>query len=583
MRWTHVLALGAVASIAATAACGAPASKDTGTTSDKSTTDAAPAASAGLLPDAKGPAPEVTGAKKGGTLTVSYSTNPSGMDPSSQFYQDSAAILKLTNRSLTTFALRDGKSVLVPDMATDLGKASADGMDWTFTLKDGLKYEDGSPVKAEDVAYAVKRSFAQEELPGGPTYQNDFLKGGDTYKGPYKSGDTFAGVSTPDDKTVVIHLRKKFETLPYFVSFSQFSPIPKAKDTKQNYSNHPIATGPYMFKTYTQGTKLELVKNPNWDPATDPARHQYLDGYTFNFGVDTIKTQQAILASNGPDATTLNWEPIDAQFIDQVTGAKKDQFVNGPSSCTVAINLDTRKIPLEVRKALAAAYPFDQVRKAAGLTSLSAPPAHTLIPPQVPGALNYTLPGLTGTGKGDPAAAKKMLADAGKTGFELKFYYTNDDPIAQQTNLVRKQALEAAGFKVKDMGVPGKERRSLIADPKANTNMLQSPAGWCFDWPSGDAIFPPTVSSTVMKAGGTGWGNLSDPKIDSEINRISAMSIAEQGPEWGKFDKWLMETYLPAIPYYYDKGNFLFGTKVHGVVDDPNHGMPFLENIWVDQ
>jgi peptide/nickel transport system substrate-binding protein len=44
-----------------------------------------------------------------------------------------------------------------------------------------------------------------------------------------------------------------------------------------------------------------------------------------------------------------------------------------------------------------------------------------------------------------------------------------------------------------------------------------------------------------------------------------------------------METYLPAIPYYYDKGNFLFGTKVHGVVDDPNHGMPFLENIWVDQ
>jgi peptide/nickel transport system substrate-binding protein len=583
MRWTHVLALGAVASIAATAACGAPASKDTGTTSDKSTTDAAPAASAGLLPDAKGPAPEVTGAKKGGTLTVSYSTNPSGMDPSSQFYQDSAAILKLTNRSLTTFALRDGKSVLVPDLATDLGKASADGMDWTFTLKDGLKYEDGSPVKAEDVAYAVKRSFAQEELPGGPTYQNDFLKGGDTYKGPYKSGDTFAGVSTPDDKTVVIHLRKKFETLPYFVSFSQFSPIPKAKDTKQNYSNHPIATGPYMFKTYTQGTKLELVKNPNWDPATDPARHQYLDGYTFNFGVDTIKTQQAILASNGPDATTLNWEPIDAQFIDQVTGAKKDQFVNGPSSCTVAINLDTRKIPLEVRKALAAAYPFDQVRKAAGLTSLSAPPAHTLIPPQVPGALNYTLPGLTGTGKGDPAAAKKMLADAGKTGFELKFYYTNDDPIAQQTNLVRKQALEAAGFKVKDMGVPGKERRSLIADPKANTNMLQSPAGWCFDWPSGDAIFPPTVSSTVMKAGGTGWGNLSDPKIDSEINRISAMSIAEQGPEWGKFDKWLMETYLPAIPYYYDKGNFLFGTKVHGVVDDPNHGMPFLENIWVDQ
>ena len=70
MRWTQVLALGAAASIAATAACGAP-SKDAGTTSGKSTTTdaAAPAASAGLMPDAKGPAPEDPGAKKGGTLT----------------------------------------------------------------------------------------------------------------------------------------------------------------------------------------------------------------------------------------------------------------------------------------------------------------------------------------------------------------------------------------------------------------------------------------------------------------------------------------------------------------------------------
>ena len=128
------------------------------------------------------------------------------------------------------------------------------------------------------------------------------------------------------------------------------------------------------------------MKNPNWDPNTDPARHQYLDGYTFNFGVDSVKTQQAILASNGPDATTLNWDQIDAQFVDQVTGAKKSQFVSGPSSCTVAINLDTRKMPLAVRKALAVAYPFDQVRKAAGLTSLSAPPAHHADPAAGPRA-----------------------------------------------------------------------------------------------------------------------------------------------------------------------------------------------------
>ena len=54
-----------------------------------------------------------------------------------------------------------------------------------------------------------------------------------------------------------------------------------------------------------------------------------------------------------------------------------------------------------------------------------------------------------------------------------------------------------------------------------------------------------------IKNNGTNWGNLSDPKIDAEMERILKLSIADQGPEWGKFDKWLMENYLPAIPYYY--------------------------------
>jgi peptide/nickel transport system substrate-binding protein len=580
MRWANVLILGAVASLGLTAACGAPSTKSP--TASNGTGAGGPA-SAVLLPDAKGPSPEVPGAKKGGTLIVTYATAPSGMDPSSQYYVDTAAILNLTNRALTAFTMRGGKSVLVPDLATNLGTPSANGLDWTYTLKDGLKYEDGTAVKAEDIAYAIKRSFAQEELPGGPTYQNDTFKGGDTYKGPYKDGDSFDGVSTPNDKTVVIHLRKKFETLPYFVSFSQFTPIPKAKDTKLSYSNHPLATGPYMFKSFTQGTSLKLVKNPSWDPNSDAARHQYLDEYDFNFGQDTIKTQQAILASNGPDARTLNWlDGVDAQFVSQVNGDKKAQFVSGPSPCVVTVNLDSRKMPLAVRQALAVAYPWTDVNKAAGITSTSAAPASTLIPPQVPGWLDFKIDGLTGTGNGDAAKAKAMLAAAGKSGFQLDYYYSNDDAIAQQTNIVRKAAFLKAGFQVHDMGVTTAVRRKLAGDPNSPINMGQSPAGWCFDWPSGDSIFPPTVSSTVMKAGGTGWGNLSEPKIDAEISRILALPITGQGAEWGKFDKFLMTNYLPALPWYYDKANILFGTKVHNVVNDPNHGVPALSDIWVD-
>ena len=582
MRWTHVLAVGAVASLGLTAACSAPASTPGATTGATASQTADSKAAAAIDPTAKGPAPEVAGAKKGGTLTVSYSTAPADMDPSAQFYQDSGAIMtRLTQRSLTSFVNRNGKQVLVPDLATDLGQVSADGLTWTFTLKDGIKYSDGSAVVADDIAYAVKRSFAFTDT--GPTYQVDFLKDGAKYEGPWDNpetenpfGDTFAGVEAQGNK-VIFHLEKRWETLPYFATFTQVSPIPKAKETKnRDYGNTALSTGPYMIKSFTQGTELTLVRNPNWDAKTDPARTAYVDSYAFKFGQDSIKVQQGILASNGPDATTLNWDGIDASLADQVTGAKSSQF---------AVNMDSRKIPLEVRKAIAVAYPFDDINKAAGATPLSQTPASTLIPPQIPGWLDYKLPGLTGTGNGDPVKAKEMLKAAGKEGFELVYYYTNDDPsnVAQQVNQVRKTKLQEAGFTVKDLGVPNKERRTLIAKLDGPHNMLQSPGGWCFDWPSADSIFPPMVSSTQIKGGGTNWGNLSDAKIDAEMERILKLSIADQGPEWGKFDKWLMETYLPAIPYYYDRSNLLFGTKVKNVINDPNHGMPVLDAIWVEQ
>ncbi len=595
MRWTHVLAVGAAVSLGLTAACSAPSSSTPGSTGGNTgASGPAAGAEAALDPTAKGPAPEVAGAKKGGTLTVAYATAPSDMDPSAQFYQDSGAIMtRLTQRSLTAFIHRNGKQVLVPDLATDLGQVSEDGLTWTFTLKDGIKYSDGSAVSAADIAYAVKRSFAFTDT--GPTYQVDFLKDGATYEGPWDDpkrndqfGDTFAGVEAKGNQ-VIFHLIKRWETLPYFASFTQVSPIPQAKDTKtRDYGNTAVSTGPYVIESFTQGSELKLKRNPNWDPATDPARTAYVDNYVFKFSQDTIKTQAAVLASNGPDATTLNWDAIDAQFTDQVTGAKASQFINGQSSCVIAINMDTRKIPMEVRKALAIAYPFDDLNKAAGATPLSQSPASTLVPPQIPGWLDYKLPGLTGTGNGDPAKAKEMLAAAGYgpgKEFELKYYYTNDDPsnIAQQVNQVRKTKLQEAGFKVTDMGVAGRERRTLIAKLDGPHNMLQSPAGWCFDWPSADSIFPPMVGSTQINKGGTNWGNLADPKIDAEMERILKLSIKEQGPEWGKFDKWLMENYLPALPYYYDRSNILFGTKVHNVINDPNHGMPILDAIWVDQ
>src|SRR3954469_22647484 len=103
-----------------------------------------------LDPSAKGPAAEVPGSHKGGTLQVVAQTTPNTFDPTDIYYTDSNEIGKLLFRTPTQFAIRGGKPVLVPDL-TDTGTVSADKLSWTFKVQPGIKYEDGSEVKIEDL------------------------------------------------------------------------------------------------------------------------------------------------------------------------------------------------------------------------------------------------------------------------------------------------------------------------------------------------------------------------------------------------------------------------------------------------
>lgn len=577
-RWKGTAAIAGLAAVGL-AACSAPsqsantpAGGGSSATSEQAQQQAADAA-------ATGPAKEIDGARKGGTMTVYATSIPSTFDPTNIYYTDGNQIAKLAYRTLTQFDIRGGKPVLVPDLAADLGTVSADKLSWTFKLKPGIKYMDGTAVKAADLAYAIKRSFAHDVFDAGPTYQLTYFKDADTYKGPYKSGDTYAGVETPDDTTLVIHLKTPFPDLPYYGTFPMFTPIPKAKDSKENYDKSPMTTGPYMWQSYNPGVNLKLTKNPNWDPKTDPVRHQYVDNWDFKWGGDLVKLQQQVLASQGPDAAAIDYDGLDSTLLPDATGAKKAQFLNGDSPCTILYQMDTRKVPMEVRKAIAVAYPYDEYRKVAGLANITSPPASTILPPAVPGYTKYELPNLTGTGKGDPAAAKKMLQAANKLNFELSWYYANDQPIASNVSQVRQKAFEAAGLKVKAIGVPSTQiRQSVNGYEKVNSG--QGPRGWCSDWPSGSSWFPVLFKSRAVTDLNS-IGELQDKALDAEIDAVSSKPFDQQAAAWGALDKKIMETYLPALPLYYDKTALVYGTKAGGILNDPTQGLPIFTQVFV--
>ncbi|NUT37634.1 MAG: ABC transporter substrate-binding protein [Hamadaea sp.] len=567
-RFTMVVASAAVIALAAV---GCSPSGGDGTTDP---TKGIGAAETAVDPDAKGPAPEVPGAKKGGTITVLAETTPNTFDPTDVYFVDSNEIGKLMWRTPTQIQLRGGKAVLVPDL-TDLGTPSADGLTWTFKMKGTFKYDDGSEIKVEDLAYSIKRSFAHDLFQNGPTYQLQYFKDGDKYKGPWASGDTYSGVETQGTDTLIIHLAKPFADLAWYMTFPMFTPIPKAKDTKDTYKNKWVSSGPYMLDSYTPGTELKLKKNPNWDANSDPVRHQYADNFHFKWGVELVAAQKQVLNSVGSDATTVEYDNLDASLIPDITGEKAKQLIKGDSPCTIVAQLDTRKIPLEVRKAVAKAYPYDGHWQAAGNNNYVAERASTIMPPSVAGYKKYpALPDLNGTGPGNPEEAKKMLEAAGKVGFELIYYYDNTKPVPQQVNAVRKAAFEKAGFKVKDIGVTTAELRAKRADYDAPVNMLQSPGGWCSDWPTGGSWFP-VLFQTHSIADGSSWGMLSDATLDAEIDAVAKLPAGEAAKQWAGLDEKIMGMYV-AIPLYYDKLAYLVGTGIGGASGDGTMGMPYF-------
>ncbi|GAA0605842.1 ABC transporter substrate-binding protein [Kribbella sandramycini] len=586
MQWKRITAVSATVMLAAVA-CGSPSSNNGGTGGDSGGQTNATQTKV-MDESAKGPAAEVDGAKKGGTVTVLSDVTPSTFDPTDTYYTDGFQIQKLYLRSLTQYRLDgpDHKPVLVPDLAEDLGKVSDDKLTWTFKLKKGIKYSDGTDVKAEDYAYSIKRSFAHDLYNNGPGYQIQYFLDGDKFKGPYgPNGDSFAGVETPDDSTLVIKLRKPFGDLPFFAAFPLFTPIPKAKDTKDAYQSKPLATGPYMVQSLNPGAELKLVKNPNWDPNTDPVRHQYVDGFNFKFGLDTLKIQNQILASTGPDASAMTYSNIDATLVPELNnGNKKDQLIQGPATCNRMFPMDTRKIPLPVRKAIAAAYPYDTERKVAGWTSLAEPATSTYMSPSVPGWENYEVPGLNGKGDGDPAKAKQMLEEANAVGFEVSWYYSNDQKIATTRSQVREQALVKAGFKVKAIGVPTAKIREVTGDQNAPVNTLKSPVGWCSDWPSGSSWAPVLFRSDAIELGNS-VGQLTDKALDAEIDKVNQLDPEEalKTKAWIKLDKKIMEEYLPALPIYQSRSAFLVGTNIGHPINDPSQGLPEFTSLFLKQ
>ncbi len=574
MRNHHPIVAAAVAALAALVACGGGTAREETLPPDATQVDGAAAGQA-FDPDADVPAAPIAGAVAGGTVTALGTEEPTSMDPTEAYTQSTLSILSgLVTRSLTQYVFDPASQsmVVVPDIATDTGTPNADFTEWSFTIRDGVRFEDGTTVTAEDVAFGIKRSFDRKTFQEGPAFSNFYFLDGDSYLGVYTSGTSYRGVVVEGD-TVTVKMARPFPDMPYWAAFPAMGPIPERGSDPGSYGRHPLATGPYMIADFTPGESLTLVRNEQWDPDTDAGRHQYPDRFEFRFGVPSEQVGATILGDSAVAQTALSTENVS---VDEYRRAQTlDRLTLGAGPCTYGWYLDINKIPdIRVRQAIGYAYPYQEAARRRGeIFGVTSLPGTSILPPGFPGRRSYDVLDIE-PGSTDPEKAQALLGEAGLLPgeFEVTFPYITSDPVSVAVTETVVPALEAAGFKAKPYPVSTiDDYFSLNEDPHAPINVRTS--GWCPDWPSGSAWF-----QELFKSGSKfNFAQLDEPTIDAEIERIRQLPVEEQAAAWGALDESIMTDFYPVVVTHYPGVALLHGPKVGGM-----HVDAFTKPTWKD-
>ena len=512
---------------------------------------------------------------KGGTLTVLNAQPQEDFDPARLYTSGGGNVPSLVFRTLTTRNRENGAAgaKVVPDLATDTGHPNKDATVWTYTLKKGLKYEDGTAITSADIKYGIERSFAPE-LSGGAPYLRDWLVGAADYQGPYKDKKGLSAIETPDSRTIVFHLNKPEGEFPYLATQTQFTPVPKGKDTGTKYEEHPVSSGPYkVVSNQNDGETIVLERNKYWSTATDAERKAYPDKIDVKSGLDSSVINQRLSASQGTDAAAVTTDTnLGPAELAKVTGDKElaARVGTGHFGYTNYIAFNPKVAPfnnVKVRQAISYAIDRSSVVNAAGGSSL-AEAATTFLPNQK--SFGYDPYDLFPAGaSGNAAKAKELLKEAGyPKGITVTLTHSNDKDFETSPEIATaiQDALKKAGITVKLQGLEINDYKDKIHSVKTEPGFFL--AHWGADWPSGGPFLAPIFDGRQIVKDGANFntGLLNDKSVNDEIDAINKLTnLDEAAKRWGALDKKIGEQAL-TVPLFHPVYKRLVGKDIRNVV-----------------
>ena len=493
---------------------------------------------------------------EGGVLRV-VAGEVDSLDPQRSYLPGVWNLMRLYTRTLVTYSTEPGSTgQLVPDLATDLGTTEDGGKTWTFTLREGVRFENGEPITSKDVRYGIARSFDATVITGGPTHIIDALVDPDNpYPGPYdrEEGDpNLTAVQTPDDRTIVFKLRRAMPEFPYILALPSSSPVPKAADTVGDYEKDPVSSGPYAVTSVDPVAGIVLDRNPEWDAATDPVRRALPDQVVVRTGLTGVQRDQALLAGSADvDITGTGVQPpTTARIADDEDGELAGRVDEITTGAVRLLAMPTNVAPMDdaaCRTAVSAAIDRRGVQEALGGAG-NAVRTSQLWPRALPGGPEEPDP------RPDTGAATAALQECGRPdGFATTMAVADLPPNVLVARAIADQLAEV-GIEVEVTPIdPETFYREEISRPahvrEAGYGLIL--ASWTADFPTPGSFLAPIVDSrSYQDKANTNYARLQWSQVDAAIDTArKTTEPAAARKIWRKVAELARstETYVPLV------------------------------------
>ena len=456
--------------------------------------------------------------------------------------QDIAVAGRLFVRTLTAYPAGGAPGAaaqVVGDLATDAGTSDDTMTVWSFTLRDGLTWQDGSPITCEDVRYGVSRSFAEPFATEGLNYAQAYLRiprradGRSTYSGPFGASTraeqaAFDKAVTCQGRKVTFWLTTPTPDFDRIVALPSFAPVKKDADQGKTGKYAVFSSGPYQLKgAWDAGTGGTFVRNPKWDKASDPIRKALPESVRYIEGTESQTAVQQVVNDDGEhrQSVTLDSAPPAMQQHVLSDPALRNRSVNpyGQFVDYLVPNLRSKVMADEkVRRAFAMATNRDGYVTALGGTS-AAEPAFSLLGPVVPGHRGSDVLGAGSAG--NPQEAMSLLRESGLTlPVPVRVTYRST-PIADKAMAALANGWQEAGFDVKLQPVT-KDYFTTISTSQEAARADVFWANWAPAWPSGSTVLRPLFDSRINLVGGSNGrdvGGFDDKRVNDEMTRLSQL------------------------------------------------------------